>query len=85
MKRAIMSVREINPAIKIGVCGEHGGDPESIRFFHSLGVDYVSCSSSRLRIAQLAAAQVGSEGCVRALPEPQKIQQERNVVLSLAS
>jgi pyruvate,orthophosphate dikinase len=57
MQMAISSVRELNPAIKIGVCGEHGGDPESIQFFQSLGVDYVSCSPSRLRVAQLAAAQ----------------------------
>jgi pyruvate,orthophosphate dikinase len=57
MKMAIGSVRRQNPAIKIGVCGEHGGDPESIDFFHTLGVDYVSCSPSRLRIAQLAVAQ----------------------------
>ena len=41
MRMAIDSVRKVNPAIKIGVCGEHGGDPESIHFFHSLGVDYV--------------------------------------------
>jgi len=59
MQMAIASVRKINPKIKIGVCGEHGGDPESIEFFHFLGVDYVSCSPSRLRIAQLAAAQAG--------------------------
>jgi pyruvate,orthophosphate dikinase len=57
MEMAIKSVRLLNPAIKIGVCGEHGGDPESIHYFQSLGVDYVSCSPSRLRIAQLAAAQ----------------------------
>jgi pyruvate,orthophosphate dikinase len=57
MEMAINSVRQVNPAIKIGVCGEHGGDPESIQFFHSLGVDYVSCSPARLRVAQLAAAQ----------------------------
>ena len=57
MRMAIRSVREVNPAIKIGVCGEHGGDPESIAFFLSLGVDYVSCSPSRLRVAQLAVAQ----------------------------
>jgi pyruvate,orthophosphate dikinase len=57
MQMAIQSVRLLNPAIKIGVCGEHGGDPESIEFFQSLGVDYVSCSPSRLRVAQLAAAQ----------------------------
>ena len=61
MKIAIAAVRKLNPAIKIGVCGEHAGDPESIHFFHSLGVDYVSCSPSRLRTAQLAAAQAGSK------------------------
>jgi pyruvate,orthophosphate dikinase len=60
MEMAIKSVRLLNPSIKIGVCGEHGGDPESIRFFHSIGVDYVSCSPSRLRVAQLAAAQAGA-------------------------
>ncbi|MGD0443496.1 MAG: pyruvate, phosphate dikinase [Edaphobacter sp.] len=59
METAIKSVRSLNPAIKIGVCGEHGGDPESIRFFQSLGVDYVSCSPARLPVAQLAIAQVG--------------------------
>jgi pyruvate, orthophosphate dikinase len=57
MQMAIQSVRLLNPKIKIGVCGEHGGDPESIEFFQSLGVDYVSCSPSRLRVAQLASAQ----------------------------
>jgi pyruvate,orthophosphate dikinase len=59
MEMAIQSVRTVNPNIKIGVCGEHGGDPESINFIQSLGVDYVSCSCSRLRVAQLAAAQAG--------------------------
>ncbi len=57
MQMAITQVRQTNPSIKIGVCGEHGGDPQSIAFFHSLGVDYVSCSPSRLRVAQLAVAQ----------------------------
>ena len=59
MRMAIASVRKDNPAIKIGVCGEHGGDPESIAFFHTLDVDYVSCSPSRLLVAQLAVAQAG--------------------------
>jgi pyruvate,orthophosphate dikinase len=54
---AVNSVRAVNPKIKIGVCGEHGGDPESIEFFASLGLDYVSCSPFRLATAQLAAAQ----------------------------
>ena len=57
MRMAIASVRQVNPSIKVGVCGEHGGDPESIAFFKQLGVDYVSCSPSRLQVAQLSVAQ----------------------------
>ena len=49
--------RGTSPAIKIGVCGEHGGDPKSIKFFHRIGMDYVSCSPFRVPIARLAAAQ----------------------------
>ncbi len=48
--------RSTNPAIKVGVCGEHGGDPESIDFISRLGVDYVSCSPYRVPIARLSAA-----------------------------
>ncbi len=59
MRMAIASVRRVNSKIKIGVCGEHGGDPESIAFFHALGVDYVSCSPSRLRVARFAVAKAG--------------------------
>jgi len=50
--------RHTNPSLEIGVCGEHGGDPESIEFFHYAGLDYVSCSPFRVPIARLAAAQV---------------------------
>jgi pyruvate,orthophosphate dikinase len=49
--------RRANRSIKLGVCGEHGGDPESIGFFHRAGLDYVSCSPYRVPIARLAAAQ----------------------------
>ncbi len=49
--------RKANPGLKIGICGEHGGDPESIDFFHRAGLDYVSCSPYRVPIARLAAAQ----------------------------
>jgi pyruvate,orthophosphate dikinase len=49
--------RATNPKLKVGVCGEHGGDPDSIRFFHSVGLDYVSCSPYRVPVARLAAAQ----------------------------
>lgn len=57
IKTAIESARVTNPSIKIGICGEHAGDPDSIEFFESLGVDYVSCSPARISIAQLAVAQ----------------------------
>jgi pyruvate, orthophosphate dikinase len=49
--------RESNPGLKVGICGEHGGEPESIDFFHGLALDYVSCSSFRVPVARLAAAQ----------------------------
>jgi pyruvate, orthophosphate dikinase len=49
--------RERNPDLKLGICGEHGGDPESIDFFHMAGLDYVSCSPFRVPIARVAAAQ----------------------------
>jgi pyruvate,orthophosphate dikinase len=50
--------RKVKPALKLGVCGEHGGDPESIEFFvNQAGLDYVSCSPYRVPIARLAAAQ----------------------------
>ena len=49
--------REAKPGIKLGVCGEHGGDPESIDFFYQVGLDYVSCSPFRVPIARLSAAQ----------------------------
>ncbi|MBV6492398.1 MAG: Pyruvate, phosphate dikinase [Turneriella sp.] len=54
---AIEKGRSTNPKIKLGVCGEHGGDPESIQFCHAVGLDYVSCSPYRVPIARLAAAQ----------------------------
>jgi pyruvate,orthophosphate dikinase len=50
--------RKTRKNLKLGVCGEHGGDPESIRLFHDAGLDYVSCSPFRVPIARLAAAQV---------------------------
>ena len=49
--------RKTRPGIKLGVCGEHGGDPISVEFFHKIGLDYVSCSPFRVPIARLAAAQ----------------------------
>ncbi len=57
MRTAIEAGRMVNPGIMIGVCGEHGGDPDSIDFFEAIGVDYVSCSPPRIPVARLAAAQ----------------------------
>ena len=53
--------REANPELKLGICGEHGGDPTSIRFFDSIGLDYVSCSPYRTPVARVAAAQAAIE------------------------
>jgi pyruvate,orthophosphate dikinase len=57
MEIAVERGRRTRPDIKLGICGEHGGDPASIAFCHRLGLDYVSCSPHRLPIARLAAAQ----------------------------
>ena len=63
MEIAVKESRARKPGIKYGICGEHGGDPRSIRFCHELGLDYVSCSPYRVPIARIAAAQanVGEE------------------------
>jgi pyruvate,orthophosphate dikinase len=57
MKMAVELGKSTRPDIKLGICGEHGGDPSSIEFCHSIGLDYVSCSPYRVPIARLAAAQ----------------------------
>jgi pyruvate,orthophosphate dikinase len=57
MKMAVAAGRAKKPKLKIGICGEHGGDPSSVEFCHQIGLDYVSCSPYRLPIARLAAAQ----------------------------
>ena len=57
VEMAVKKGREVRPDIEVGVCGEHGGDPASIEFFHRAGLDYVSCSPFRVPIARLAAAQ----------------------------
>jgi pyruvate, orthophosphate dikinase len=54
--------REAHPGLKLGICGEHGGDPESIAFFALAGLDYVSCSAPRVPIARVAAAQAALNG-----------------------
>jgi pyruvate,orthophosphate dikinase len=62
MKIAIEKGRSTNPKIKLGICGEHGGNPESIEFCHELGLDYVSCSPYRVPVARLAAAHAQIKG-----------------------
>ena len=57
---AVEAGREANPEISLGVCGEHGGDPKSVRFFERAGLDYVSCSPYRVPIARVAAAQAAA-------------------------
>jgi pyruvate,orthophosphate dikinase len=53
--------RASNPNLEIGICGEHGGEPSSVKFCHRIGLDYVSCSPYRIPIACLAAAQAKLE------------------------
>jgi len=59
---AVEKGRSVRPDIEVGVCGEHGGDPASVAFFHRVGLDYVSCSPFRVPIARLAAAQAAISG-----------------------
>jgi pyruvate,orthophosphate dikinase len=62
--------RKTKPNLKVGICGEHGGDPESVKFCHRIGMNYVSCSPFRVPIARLAAAQAAIEESERQLVEP---------------
>ena len=61
VKIAIEKGRATRPDIKLGICGEHGGDPDSVKFFHRVGLNYVSCSPFRVPVARLAAAQAAIE------------------------
>ncbi|MDQ6825178.1 MAG: pyruvate, phosphate dikinase, partial [Candidatus Eremiobacteraeota bacterium] len=57
MRMAFERGRATRPDMKIGICGEHGGDPSSVQYCHEMGLDYVSCSPFRVPVARLAAAQ----------------------------
>jgi len=57
VEMAVEAARAVRPDIELGICGEHGGDPDSIDFFHRVGLEYVSCSPYRVPVARLAAAQ----------------------------
>jgi pyruvate,orthophosphate dikinase len=58
---AVAGGRSVRPDLKVGICGEHGGEPRSVRFCHRIGLDYVSCSPYRVPVARLAAAQASLE------------------------
>ena len=62
VRMAVERGRAERSDLEVGICGEHGGDPASIRFFHKAGLDYVSCSPFRVPIARVAAAQAAVEG-----------------------
>jgi pyruvate,orthophosphate dikinase len=57
VKMGVEKGRSVKPKLKIGICGEHGGEPSSVEFCHRMGMDYVSCSPFRVPIARLASAQ----------------------------
>ena len=61
VSEGVRRARSTKPSIKLGVCGEHGGDPQSIHFFHNVGVDYVSCSPFRVPVARLEAGRAAVE------------------------
>ncbi|MEU1280149.1 pyruvate, phosphate dikinase [Streptomyces sp. NPDC005805] len=61
VRDAVTAGRQARPDLKLGVCGEHGGDPESVHFFHEVGLDYVSCSPFRIPVARLEAGRAAAE------------------------
>jgi pyruvate,orthophosphate dikinase len=62
VRMGVKKGREAKSDLKLGICGEHGGDPESVRFFEEAGLDYVSCSPYRVPTARVAAAQAAISG-----------------------
>ena len=62
LKIAVDEGRKVRPGLKVGVCGEHGGDPDSVHFFHEVGLDYVSCSPFRVPVARLEAGRANGVG-----------------------
>jgi len=72
IKMAIEKGNQSRPGIKLGICGEHGGDPDSVKFCHKVGLNYVSCSPYRVPVARLAAAQAAIEEKRAAKTKPAK-------------
>ncbi len=75
MKHAVSEGRSVKEKLKIGICGEHGGDPSSVEFCHTLGLDYVSCSPFRVPIARLAAARIA----IKEMTETTAVVKEKKV------
>lgn len=79
VKMGLKKGRATNPKLKIGICGEHGGDPASVEFCHNEGFDYVSCSPYRVPIARLAAAQAVIRGGIKKKPSKKGIRTKPSV------
>jgi len=84
MKMAVEKGRSVSPKLKLGICGEHGGDPSSIEFCHAIGLDYVSCSPFRVPIARLAAARAALSDGKKALSTKPSPKQRRGKAKSTA-
>jgi pyruvate,orthophosphate dikinase len=78
MRIAVAAGRAARPGLKLGICGEHGGDPRSVAFCHAIGLDYVSCSPYRLPIARLAAAQAALREAAAARAKEPRARAARN-------
>jgi pyruvate,orthophosphate dikinase len=80
MEIAVTEGRKTRPDLKVGICGEHGGDPRSVEFCHRIGLNYVSCSPFRVPIARLAAAQaaIHDKGVVKKLPAKGRAKRKRS-------
>ena len=77
MRLGVERGRSVRPGLKVGICGEHGGEPESVKFCHRIGLDYVSCSPFRVPIARLAAAQAALEEKAAAKPSRRRARAAR--------
>ena len=90
IKLGVDKGRSVKPNLKVGICGEHGGDAESVKFCHRIGMNYVSCSPFRVPIARLAAAHAAIEEAELkaqkpsfkvSVPKKTKVQKKRKVVV----
>jgi pyruvate,orthophosphate dikinase len=79
VQMAVQKGRSVRPDLELGVCGEHGGDPASVEFFHRSGLDYVSCSPFRVPIARLAATQAAIKDSPKKVELKQKAELETAV------